>query len=96
MTMPEYVKHIADTHYDRIGLALCGRKVGFAKETPNPDPLGKPVRTFVETEFCFANVDHWLNNARNGGRLLGCAKCVAVIERMVAWNKSERAGEATK
>ena len=86
--MPDVHYCIADTHQERIGKSLCGKKIGWAREIPAHDPhdieVGiKKIKVLKETVFCFGDIDHWFLNARNKGRLLGCRDCVKVVKSMV-------------
>jgi hypothetical protein len=62
--------HIADTHNDRVGLALCGERIGGAV----PDHVnehGVTVRRLAPDEFCF------LTSAASG-----CPHCCALLARV--------------
>ena len=45
---------------------------------------GEYISTF---EFVFQNIDHWFNNARNEGRLVGCKECLNEIKKYLEEDK---------
>jgi hypothetical protein len=81
------ITHIADNHQERIGFALWGRKIGFAKEVTCPDPdllrldPDSKIKVLRATTFVFENIDHWYLNAVAGGRLVGCKNCLGKIRQ---------------
>ena len=70
----EWITCIAETHRDRWGKSLCGRKVGFVVEVNGKDELRL-------SEFCFVDICHWLHNREIKGRLVGCPECLGRITK---------------
>jgi hypothetical protein len=89
MKLPDYVHCIAETHQNRIGLSLCGRKIGSFDLVPYVDPVSGStdpdhmIKKLVVSEFVFLDVSHWLNHTNGNNYLLLCPDCSKVVLKMI-------------
>ena len=98
---PEHVWHIADTHQDNIGKALCGVEVGGVRFVDDPEVGGRKYKELVPWAGTFVDLDHWFNAVRNGNRMLACRECARQVNRALScgtegsktyWADKEKAG----
>lgn len=89
MARPDWVHCIAEDHQDRIGLSLCGRKIGEPVLVKTDDKVllridpDRKIKKLRASEWVFVDVGHWWQNAKSKGRLVGCPECVTAVQEAI-------------